>query len=224
MKTSDIAGIIPRIGLVALTPTAAAGIVRSMATAEVSALVIRRWKRVEYERLVEMGVFDSDERLELLDGLLVVREPQGVPHAAATRLVLAALRRAFGEGWLVDSQLPFALDDDSEPEPDVCVVPGGPRDYRDAHPSRAVLIVEVAESSLRKDRAHKASLYARAGIADFWIVNLVDRVLEVHRDPQPSPAAPYGWSYRTVAILRDPETIAPLAAPAARIAVSDLLP
>lgn len=195
-----------------------------MATAETPPLALRRWKRIEYGRLVEMGVFDSDERLELLDGLLVVREPQGVPHAAATRLVLAALRRAFGEGWLIEAQFPIALDDDSEPEPDVCVVPGGPRDYQDAHPSRPVLIVEVAESSLRKDRAHKAGLYARAGIADFWIVNLVDRVLEVHRDPAPSPAALYGWSYRTVTILQTPETIAPLAAPTARIAVSDLLP
>jgi len=156
-----------------------------MAAAETPPFALRRWKRVEYERLVEMGVFE-DERLELLDGLLVVREPQGVPHAAANRLVLAALRRAFGEGWM--------------------------------------LIVEVAESSLRKDRAHKASLYARAEITDFWIVNLVERVLEVHRDPQPAPAALYGWSYRAVAILRAPETISPLAAPAASIAVSDLLP
>jgi Uma2 family endonuclease len=195
-----------------------------MATAETPPLAVRRWKRVEYERLVGMGVFDSDERLELLDGLLVVREPQGAPHAAATRLVLAALRRAFGEGWIIEAQFPVALDDDSEPEPDVCVVPGGPRDYRDAHPSQAVLIVEVADSSLHGDRAHKASLYARAGIADFWIVNLIDGVLEVHRDPHPSSAAPYGWSYRTVTVLRAAETASPLAAPAARIPVADLLP
>lgn len=120
--------MIPRIKLAALTPIRAAGIVRAMATAETPPLALRRWKRIEYERLVETGVFDSDERLELLDGLLVVREPQGVPHAAATRLVVAALRRTFGEGWLVDSQMPLALDDDSEPEPDICVVPGGPRD------------------------------------------------------------------------------------------------
>ena len=216
--------MILRIEPATLTPVRAAGNVRSMATAETPPLALRRWKRIEYERLVEMGVFDSDERLELLDGLLVVREPQGVPHAAAIRLVLAALRRAFGEGWMIEAQFPVALDDDSEPEPDVFVVPGGPRDYRHAHPSHPVLIVEVAESSLRKDRAHKASLYARAGLIDFWIVNLVDRVLEVHRDPQPSPAALYGWSYRTVTVLRAPETVAPLAAPAAHVAVSELLP
>jgi hypothetical protein len=194
-----------------------------VATAETPPLALRRWKRVEYERLAELGVFDSDERLELLDGLLVVREPQDVPHAAARRLVVAALRRVFGEGWLVDSQLPRALDDDSEPEPHICVLPGGPRDYLDAHPSHPVLIVEVAESSLRKDRALKAGLYARAGIADFWIVNLIDRVLEVHRHPRPSDSAPYGWSHRTVTILRAPDTIRPLANPAP-IAVSELLP
>jgi hypothetical protein len=77
-----------------------------MATVEMPPLALRRWTRVEYERLVEMGMFDCDERLELLAGLLVVREPQGVPHAAATRLVLAALRRAFGAGWFAANGRP----------------------------------------------------------------------------------------------------------------------
>src|SRR5204863_7843063 len=86
----------------------------------------RRWTRVEYERLIELGVFQPGERLELLDGLLVLREPQGVPHATAIRRVLRALRRALGDAWQVDSQLPLALDADSEPEPDVAVVPADP--------------------------------------------------------------------------------------------------
>ena len=107
----------------------------------------RRWTRVEYERLVELGVFQPGERLELIDGLLVVHEPQGSRHAGTIRRVLAALRRALGEAWQIDSQLPIALDDDSEPEPDVAVVPRDPGAYRDAHPSRAALIVEIAESS-----------------------------------------------------------------------------
>src|SRR5256712_7157115 len=117
----------------------------------------RRWTRVEYERLIELGVFPPGERLELLDGLLVVREPQGSRHAAAIRRVLAALRRALGDGWQIDSQLPIALDADSEPEPDVAVVPCDAGAYRDAHPSRAVLIVEVAEASYRVDHEYKAS-------------------------------------------------------------------
>src|SRR5689334_5726551 len=123
----------------------------------------RRWTRVEYERLVELGVFQPGERLELLDGLLVVREPQGARHATAIRRVLAALRRTLGDAWQIDSQLPIALDADSEPEPDVAVVPGDPGTYREAHPSHPLLIVEVAESSYRVDREHKAGLYARAG-------------------------------------------------------------
>src|SRR5216684_5213006 len=121
----------------------------------------RRWSRVEYERLVDLGLFKPGEQLELLAGLLVVREPQNAPHATAVRAAQEALRRAFGPGWDVRSQLPVALDDDSEPEPDVAVVPGDPRDYRHAHPTRPVLVVEVALSRLGFDREHKGSLYAR---------------------------------------------------------------
>src|SRR5262249_19369071 len=112
----------------------------------------RRWTRVEYDRLIELGVFRPDERLELLDGLLVVREPRGSRHAAIIRRVIAALRHALGGAWQIDSQLPIALDADSEPEPDISVVPRDPRAYKDAHPTHAVLIVEIAESSYRPDR------------------------------------------------------------------------
>src|SRR5437899_10180856 len=134
-----------------------------MASALLPGAKTRRWTRVEYERLVELGVFQPGERLELLDGLLVVREPQGSRHAGTIRRVtirrvLAALRRALGDAWQIDSQLPIALDADSEPEPDVAVVPRDPGTYLDAHPSRAMLIVEVAETSYRIDREYKASL------------------------------------------------------------------
>jgi Uma2 family endonuclease len=184
----------------------------------------RRWTRVEYERLVELGVFHPDERLELIDGLLLVREPQGTRHATAIRRVLAALRGVLGDAWQIDSQLPLALDEDSEPEPDVAVVPGDARTYRDAHPSRAVLIVEVAEASYRIDHEYKASLYARAGIADYWIIDLLRDALEVHRDPEPSADAPCGWRYRSVVTLRPPSTVAPLVAPGDSIPIADLLP
>src|SRR5439155_20090328 len=97
------------------------------------------------------GVFQPGERLELIDGLLVVREPQGSRHAGTIRRVLAALRRALGDSWQIDSQLPIALDADSEPEPDVAVVPRDPGTYLDAHPSRAMLIVEVAENKTTSD-------------------------------------------------------------------------
>jgi Uma2 family endonuclease len=185
---------------------------------------MRRWTRIEYQRLIDLGVFSADERLELLDGALVVREPQGSRHAAAIRKVLTALRTALGDDWQLDSQLPLALDEVSQPEPDVCVVPRDPHAYRDAHPSRAVLVVEIAETSYRTDRDYKFSLYARAGIADCWLVDVVDNAVEVHREPEASPAARYGWRYRSVETLRPPTFVRTLVAPDVPIRVTDLLP
>ena len=185
---------------------------------------IRRWRRVEYERLIELGVFQPGERLELIDGLLVVREPQSARHAGTIRRLLAAFRRALGDVWQIDSQLPIALDDDSQPEPDVTVVPRDPRAYIDTHPSRPVLVVEVAESSYRIDREYKTSLYARARIPEYWIVDLVHDALEVHRDPEASAAAMDEWRYRSVETLRPPATVTPLIESSSSIPVGDLLP
>ena len=187
-------------------------------------LCTRRFKRVEYERLVETGFFRSDERLELIDGALVVREPQGSLHAVALSLAADTLRETFHGNWHVRVQSPIALDDFSEPEPDIAVVAGAPPDYMRAHPSRPLVLVEVSEASLALDRGVKGGLYARAGVMDFWIVNLVDRVVEVYREPVAAPAAPYGARYASVVAARAPEIISPLASPYARIAAADLLP
>jgi Uma2 family endonuclease len=184
----------------------------------------RRWRRVEYARLIDAGILREDDPVELLDGQLAVREPQHTPHVAATQLVSRALRTAFGSAWDVRVQMPVALDDESEPEPDVAVVAGSPRDYLDDHPARPALVVEVAHSSLAVDRNVKGALYARAGVADYWIVNLVDRVLEVYREPVASSSAPYGWVYSSIRRLGPDEIVSPLAAPLARIVVADLLP
>jgi Uma2 family endonuclease len=183
-----------------------------------------RWSRTEYECLIDEGVFRPGERLELIGGGLVVREPQRASHATAIELALDALREAFGPGWRVRLQLPVALDDESEPEPDIAVVPGRARDYLSAHPARPVLIVEVADTSLAFDRGEKGSLYARARIADYWIINLVDHILEVYRDPAPAPDAAYGCRYGSMVTLRGSDVVFPLAAERARIRVADLLP
>src|SRR5262245_17672897 len=193
-----------------------------MARAIEAQLKTRRWRRVEYERLVDLGMF-TGERLELLAGLLIVGEPQGSHHAAIVAHVGQVLALAFGSGWHPRLQMPLALDDDSEPEPDVAVVAGVPRDYLDAHPATAALVVEVAESSLRLDRV-KSGLYARAGIQDYWIANLVDRPLEVHREPHSAAESTHGRVYRFVELLHPPATVAPLASPTALIRVADLLP
>jgi Uma2 family endonuclease len=187
-------------------------------------LASRRWTRLEYDRLVEQGLFRPDEHVELLNGLLVVREPQGSRHAAVVAAVRDALAAAFGPGYHVRDQAPLALDDVSEPEPDLVVVPGRPWNYLREHPSLPLLVVEVSDSTLGHDRRYKAGLYARAGVADYWIVNLVDLVLEVHREPVPSAGARHGFIYRSVKMLVHGESVTPLAAPAARLLVADLLP
>jgi len=184
----------------------------------------RRWTRAEYDRLIDKRVFRPDERLELLAGQLVVREAQGDTHALAIELVNEALRTAFGPEWRVRVQLPVALDEESEPEPDVSVAPGPLRGCAEAKPSRLVLVVEIAESSLALDRELKGSLYARAGVPEYWIVNLNGRVLEVHREPEPDASALYGWTYRSAQSLHAGEHVSPLAAPAAHVPISDLLP
>ena len=164
------------------------------------------------------------EPLELIAGQLVVAEPQGAYHSSAISVADYAIRAVLPSGWTVRTQMPVSLDDESEPEPDLVVVRGRPADYRGSHPEHPVLAVEVADSSLRFDREQKGSLYARAGIGDYWIVNLVDRVLEVYRDPAPAQSAPYGWRYRSVAVLAPPAAAAPLAFPSCQIAVADLMP
>ena len=186
-------------------------------------LTVRRWKRAEYDRLVELGVFDG-EPLELIGGELVVAEPQYPYHSSGIGVVEYAIRAALPPGWVTRTQAPVSLDDESEPEPDVAVVAGHPRDYRHEHPTRPVLVVEVAESSLTFDRTRKASLYARASIADYWIVNLVDRILEIYREPAQDASAFYGWAYQSVTRHAPPASVMPLAFPSTEIAVADLLP
>ena len=186
-------------------------------------LTLRRWKRVEYERLVDLGVFEGDP-VELIGGQLIVAEPKGSPHATAVGMANDALRAVLPPGWIVRVQDPLALDDESAPEPDIALVRGSRADYRHAHPARPALAIEVAQSSLSFDRQQKGSLYARAGVPDYWIVNLVDGVLEVYRDAAPDASAPYGWRYRSIQTLSPPGLVAPLVLPSSPIPVAALLP
>ena len=189
-----------------------------------SELPTRRWTRKEYDRLIELDIVHEDEKLELLDGLLVLRDRLTPVEASAIRPLTDALRHAFGAGWSIDSRFPIALDDDSEPEPDVAVVRGAPDDFVTEHPSRPALVVEVALTTLELDRDIKGGLYARAGVPDYWIVNLVDGALEVRRGPVTSDEAPYGWIYERLTVLGREDSVTPLAAPFAVVPVGDLLP
>ena len=182
----------------------------------------RRWTREEYYRLGEAGFFD-DERIELLDGEIWTLPPQKTPHFSAVEAAADVLGTAFGAGHTVRRQGPIVLDDGTEPEPDVLIVPGSRLDYEDHHPTPAEirLLVEVSDATLKKDRREKAEDYARAEIADYWIVNLVHRQLEVYRDPGPLPG---GWGYKLQRVLLEGESLAPLFAPDSPVAVTDLLP
>ncbi|RPH77419.1 MAG: Uma2 family endonuclease [Candidatus Rokuibacteriota bacterium] len=186
-------------------------------------LTVRRWTRREYERLVDLGAFER-EPVELLGGHLIVAEPQESYHVTAVGMLGSRLASILPPGWIARVQAPLALDEESAPEPDLAVVRGTWADYRDAHPTSAALLVEVADSSLVFDRDQKGSLYARARVVDYWIVNLVDRLLEIYRDPGPDPAAPPGWRYRSRITLSPPAAVAPLALPAVRLSVGELLP
>jgi Uma2 family endonuclease len=186
-------------------------------------LTVKSWRREEYDRLIELGVFQG-EAVELIGGELIVAEPQGVYHASALSRVDYALRAIVPAGFFVRVQAPVSLGDDSEPEPDLAVVAGRPGDYGDGHPTLPVLAVEVADSSLAFDRARKGSLYARAQIQDYWIVNLAERVLEVYREPAMDAGAAFGWRYRSATHLAPPATVTPLAFASRSLAVADLFP
>src|SRR5439155_19564044 len=129
----------------------------------------------------------------------------------------------FGAGWDVRMEAPIALDDTSEPEPDVAVVAGSLHDYFTAHPSEPVLVVEVSLTRVALDRRYKSSLYARAGRQEYWVLNLVNRTLEVRREPARVPTAPDGWDYASVQDLTTWDVGTAVAAPDASIAVAALL-
>lgn len=177
----------------------------------------KRWTRQEYDRMAEAGIFSPGDRVQLIEGDIITMTPQNSPHATAVGKTQRVLDRLFGPSVWVRVQMPLIVDPDSEPEPDLAVVPGEPADYRNEHPRTALLVVEVSDSTLPLDRDRKRAIYARAGISEYWIVNLADRCLEVYRDPAP------GGSYLSSKEFGPSESVIPLAAIAA-IAVIDLLP
>jgi len=188
----------------------------------VATIQTRPWSRKEYEQLVSTGIFQPGEQLELLEGEILQRSPQGSAHATAVTLIENALRKVFGDTYTVRIQMPLALAHDSEPEPDIAIVIGSPRDYRNGHPTSAELIVEVADTTLQYDRGRKATLYAKANIQEYWILNLLDRQLEVCR--QPICVASMEPSYQSHNTIIHTEAVFPIRFPQTPIAITDLLP
>ena len=175
-----------------------------------------RWTKRQYYQIGDLGLLDN-KRVELIEGEIIEMQPVGGEHIRGVNVGNRVLGRAFGDAFFVSVQNPFDVSDDIEPQPDLAVIAGDPAALAEA-PSTAALIVEVSDSTLRYDRTTKTRLYARAGVPEYWIVNLVDRVLEVYRQPQSS------GGYADVRLCRPGETLTPFAAPQAVIAVADLLP
>ncbi len=174
---------------------------------------IRPLRRVEYDQLVALGTFDG-ERVELIAGELRRMSPIGAPHASTVDRLTKLFVLALADRAWVRVQGSFAAGDLSQPEPDLSILPLG--DYDSAHPQVAHLIVEVADSSLRYDRGEKAALYAECGVVEYWVVNLVERVVEVHREP-------HGGGYEQVVAYPKGTRLRLLAFPDLELAVDDIL-
>lgn len=153
-------------------------------TASVPQDLIWRLSVDQYHAMIQAGILTDDDPVELLEGWLVFKMPKNPAHRATTRLVRTALDNVLPVGWYTDSQEPITLPD-SEPEPDVVVVRGDTRQYLDRHPGPpdVALVIEVADTTLQRDRTSKKRAYARAGIPVYWIVNLGNEQIEVYTQP-----------------------------------------
>lgn len=175
----------------------------------------RRFRYDEYRRMVDEGFFESD-KVELFDGEVLTMSALSEPHNITVLLARQHLERAFGPGFVVRPQMPLAFEPlDSSPEPDIAVVQGSPRDFR-TPPATAALIVEVAVTSLEFDLGAKAVLYASAGIADYWVIDVLQRQVIVHRNP-------IDRRYTSINTLPSSAPIQPLGSGQA-IVIRDLLP
>lgn len=179
------------------------------------------WTSDEYYRAAELGFFNG-RRVELIEGEIIEMAPMGSLHATGITLLAELLRGVFESGHFVRTQGPLDVDENSQPEPDIAVVQGSPRDYSSGHPKTLLLAAEVSVSSLTLDRGVKARLYAKAGVQEYWIVNLRDRCVEVYRNPIEDPNLGFVYAERNIA--GEDQFVSPLAKPKAKIKVADILP
>lgn len=182
----------------------------------------KRWTAAEFHRVSDTGVFEG-QNLILIDGEVLQTPSPNPPHDMALILLDAVLRACFPTGHVFRTQMSLVLGQITDPVPDYAVVAGSARDFVQK-PTTAVLVAEVSDSSLDYDTRDKASLYASAAIADYWVVDLVNRQLVVMRDPIVDATHRFGFRYATVTTLAVGQRASPLAAPAASVAVADLMP
>ena len=179
-----------------------------------------RWNREVFYRMDQLGFF-GEKRVELIEGEIIEMAPMGSPHITCVMILGRLLQEIFGDDFCIRTQGTLDLGSDSQPQPDVAVVSGSFGDYYDAHPTSAVLVGEVSESSLAIDRNQKSQIYARNSIPEYWIVNLKDKCVEVYRTPTEDPHLGFIYCERTV--FGKNQSISPLARPGSKILVSDIL-
>jgi Uma2 family endonuclease len=172
-----------------------------------------------YFDLVKRGLLDEDDRVELLEGIIVAEPPMDPPHAVGIQKLADAVRSIVRDRAAVRTQSPFLAFPYSVPEPDVAVVPGRDEDYWERHPTSALLVVEVSNTSLKQDRLSKSRIYAGAAIPEYWIVNLRGDCIEVFRSPDRERRI-----YVERFTAQRGETLAPIAFPDGSVAVEALLP
>jgi len=194
------------------------------------------WNKDEYYRLADLGFFNG-KRVELIEGEIFVKyeytefdegeyemSAMSSLHFSGVNVAAEVLREIFKKKHFVSVQCPINMGESSEPEPDISIIEGKARDFKESIPKTAALVIEISDTSLLYDRGKKASLYARAAIQDYWILNLKDKRLEIYRRPIKDETAFYGFSYGEIQIYTEKDSVSPLAAPAAKIKIADLLP
>lgn len=181
-----------------------------------------RWTVDEFYRVKGSGVWEG-RKIILIDGELIEMPAPKPPHDIALTLAYYRFAAIFGQGHVVRIQMGMVFDINTDPIPDLAVVPGDPRSMV-ATPATAELVLEVSDTSFDYDTNEKASLYAAAGIADYWVVDLTGGRVLVYRSPAPDPKQKYGHGYTALAVLLPGQTLAPLAAPHAPVDAADLLP
>lgn len=187
-------------------------------TALTAELPLKRWTVEDYHRMIGAGILTPDDRVELLDGQIVEMAPQNPPHASTTDESADYLKALFAGQARVRTQLPITLAPNSEPEPDIAIVRIDQRRYSDRHPAPAdvFLLIEIADSTLQRDRTRKAKIYASAGIPEYWIVDLNSQQVIILRDPQAN-------AYQSEQVLSIQAEIAPIAFPRIMIRLQNLL-
>lgn len=180
------------------------------------------FSRDEYYRLGELDFF-GDSKVELIGGEIRSVPPQSNWHANGIEALAEFFRLAFGSNCWVRVQMPLDLSPNSVPDPDVAVVDGARATHRTKrNPTTALIVAEVSESTLRDDQTRKMSLYAASGIPEYWVVNLVKRQLEVHRDPVADASQAFGFRYSSITAHQPGSQVAPLAKPTEMLDVSSL--